>query len=245
MEHPPTAELTRPDRPCSDHWRGFFTGAVNMLPLCLSVLPWGILAGSMAVQSGLSIEQSVGMSAIVFAGAAQLVSLSLVMSGASFFTVVVSVFFITAQHFLYGLTLRSHVSRMKVHHRLPIGFLLTDELFALSSANKDTGTLTCGYLIGAGITFYLSWNLFSLLGILMASSVPDLDKYHLDFSIVATFITIVVPMIKKSSVLGGVIYSLLMATLLSWLHIGGAIVLAGITGMGVSVIIARAQRRSV
>jgi len=244
MEQPSTAAPTLPGQQHAGHWQGFFTGVVNMLPLCLSVLPWGILAGSMAVQSGLSIEQSVGMSAIVFAGAAQLVSLSLVLSGASFFTVVVSVFFITAQHFLYGLTLRSRVSKMRAHHRLPIGFLLTDELFALSSANQDKGTLTCGYLIGAGITFYLSWNLFSLLGILMASSVPDLDKYHLDFSIVATFVTIVVPMIKKSSVLGGVVYSLLMSTLLSWLHIGGAIVIAGITGMFVSVIMARAQRRS-
>ncbi|HBQ78707.1 MAG TPA: branched-chain amino acid ABC transporter permease, partial [Erwinia persicina] len=46
---------------------GFFTGVVNMLPLCLSVVPWGILAGSMAVQAGLTLPQSIGMSAILFA----------------------------------------------------------------------------------------------------------------------------------------------------------------------------------
>lgn len=245
MEQLATDELNISSKHHPSNWHGFFTGVLNMLPLCLSVLPWGILAGSMAVQSGLTIGQSIGMSAIVFAGAAQLVSLSLVMSGASFFTVAVSVFFITAQHFLYGLTLREHVAEMSARHRISIGFLLTDELFALSSANKEKKPLTPGYLIGAGVTFYLSWNLFSFLGILMASSVPNLDKYHLDFSIVATFITIVVPMIKKSSVLFGVVYSLFMSMMLSWLNIEGAIVIAGISGMFVSVMVARINRRTV
>ena len=50
----------------------FVRGAIEMLPLCVSVIPWGILAGSMAIQAGLTFWQSVGMSAIVFAGAAQL-----------------------------------------------------------------------------------------------------------------------------------------------------------------------------
>ena len=80
-----------------------------MLPLCISVIPWGILAGSMAIQAGLSFWQSIGMSAIIFAGAAQLVTLGLTMAGASLFTIVVSVFFITSQHFIYGMTLREFV----------------------------------------------------------------------------------------------------------------------------------------
>lgn len=134
---------------------------------------------------------------------------------------------------------------MSARHRISIGFLLTDELFALSSAKKEKKSLTPGYLIGAGLTFYLSWNLFSFLGVLMASSVPDLDKYHLDFSIVATFITIVVPMIKKTSVLLGVVYSLFMSMMLSWLNVEGAIVIAGVSGMFVSVMIARIHRRIV
>ena len=209
----------------------FIRGAVEMLPLCISVIPWGILAGSMAVQAGLSFWQSVGMSAIVFAGAAQLVALGLTLSGASLFTILVSVFFITSQHFIYGLTLREFVSCLKVKLRLPIGFLLTDELFALSESKNKRATLTPGYLIGAGMTFYLSWNIFSLMGILMASAVPDLDKYHLDYSIVATFITLVVPMVRNISTLVGVAVSLVLSMILSYYHFDGAIVSAGLIGM--------------
>ena len=208
-----------------------------MLPLCISVIPWGILAGSMAIQAGLSFWQSIGMSAIIFAGAAQLVTLGLTMAGASLFTIVVSVFFITSQHFIYGLTLREFVSCLKMKLRLPIGFLLTDELFALSEAKKERSELSPAYLIGAGLTFYLSWNFFSLLGILMASAVPDLGKYHLDYSIVATFITIVVPMVKKISTLVGVVVSLILSMVLSYYHFDSAIVLAGLCGMFTAVLV--------
>ncbi|MCX7132591.1 AzlC family ABC transporter permease [Aeromonas sp.] len=209
----------------------FVRGAIEMLPLCVSVIPWGILAGSMAIQAGLTFWQSVGMSAIVFAGAAQLVTLGMIMTGANLFAILLSVFFITSQHFIYGLTLREFVSHLKIKLRLPIGFLLTDELFALSETKNKRSELTPSYLIGAGLTFYLSWNVFSLMGIVMASSVPDLDKYHLDYSIVATFVTIVVPMVKKISTLIGVVVSLLLAMLLSYWQLEGAIVISGLCGM--------------
>ncbi|CDL84544.1 AzlC family ABC transporter permease [Xenorhabdus szentirmaii] len=231
-------------QPITSAWKGFWSGVYNMLPLCLSVIPWGILAGSVAVESGLTIGQSIGMSAILFAGAAQLVTLGLLASGASIFTLVISVFFITAQHFLYGLTLREYVSVLKVRYRLPIGFLLTDELFALSCAKENKNTLTPGYLIGAGLCFYICWNLFSLLGIFMASTIPDLAKYHLDFSIVATFITIVVPMIKSLSVLFGVLFSLFLSMLLSYFHVEGAVIISGISGMFFSVLVARLAKES-
>lgn len=233
---------------CDQELRGhhikyeFIQGIIHMLPLCLSVLPWGILAGSMAINSGLSIGQSMGMSAILFAGAAQLVTLGLLNTDAGTLTIVLSVFFITAQHLLYGLTLRKNIISMRLPCRLSIGFLLTDELFAL--ALNERRKPSAAYLIGAGLSFYLAWNLFSLLGIMLAKSIPDLSAYHLDFSIVATFIMIVVPMIKKLSSLLGVVFSLITSVVLSMLHIEGAVMIAGIAGMFFAVGVARLKRES-
>ncbi|SAI72773.1 branched-chain amino acid permease [Bordetella ansorpii] len=217
----------------------FLEGAVEMLPLCLAVVPWGLLAGSMAIQSGLSVWQSVGMSAIVFAGAAQLVTLGLLVSGANVQTIVISVFLITSQHFIYALSLRGFVSRLQARYRLPIGFLLTDELFALSSTKDSKRGLSVSYLLGAGLTFYVGWVAFSLAGIVMAASIPDLDRYHLDFSIIATFATIVVPMVKDKSTLSGIAVSLLLSMLLAYGHVEGGIVIAGLCGMAFSVAMAR------
>ncbi|WP_205621440.1 AzlC family ABC transporter permease [Dickeya fangzhongdai] len=215
----------------------FLSGAVAMLPLCVAVIPWGILAGSMAVQAGLTFWQAVGMSAVIFAGAAQLVTLSLLMSGSSIMTILLTVMVITAQHLIYGLTLRPTIAPLKARYRLLLGFLLTDELFALAIAAKTR--LTTAYLLGAGLTFYLCWVVCSLAGVMMANAIPHLDRYHLDFSIVATFITLVVPMVKRLPVLAGTLFSLLMSMLLAYWRIEGAIMIAGLGGMAVSVLMAR------
>ena len=70
----------------------FYKGILEMLPLSLSAIPWAILAGSMAIQAGLSIDQALGMSVIMFAGAAQLVSLGLIMAGAPVVSIFITVF---------------------------------------------------------------------------------------------------------------------------------------------------------
>ena len=217
--------------------RAFGLGALHVLPLCLAVIPWGILAGSMAVDAGLTFAQSVGMSAIIFAGAAQLVTLGLVFSGAGMLTIIVSVFFITAQHLLYGLTLRPYVAHLKWYQRITIGFLLTDELFAVSAQPKVK--LTPAYMIGAGLCFYLAWVAVSIVGIIMASQVSDLSRYHLDFSIVATLLAIVIPLIKTFSTLVGVIVSFCLSIVFNWLNIEGGVVIGGLTGMFIAVCVAK------
>ena len=78
--------------------RAFLNGVIKILPLCFAVLPWGLLAGSMAIQAGLTTMQAIAMSALVFAGAAQLMTLGLVMAGTPALTIIISVFLITTQH---------------------------------------------------------------------------------------------------------------------------------------------------
>ena len=214
----------------------FWLGALHIIPLCLAVLPWGVLAGSMAVSQGFSPLQSVGLSVFVFAGAAQLVTISMVAAGSGFIAICLTILVITAQHLLYALILREHVSSLPLKKRLPVAFLLTDELFALSVGKKS---YDFAYLMGAGLCFYLAWIAFTVLGVVLASSVPNLADYHLDFSIVATFIAIVVPMLKRLSSLVGVVISLVLSLLLNSLEVSGAVVIAGLVGMFCAVSVAR------
>nr|WP_301538019.1 AzlC family ABC transporter permease [Providencia rettgeri] len=220
--------------------KAMMNGAVHTAPLNLAVIPWGVLAGSMAVETGLDFWQSLAMSAMVFAGAAQLVTLGLLNSGAGYITIIISVFFITSQHLLYGLTLRPQVKDFTTPQRLSIGFLLTDELFAISAAKRQS--LSFPYLFGAGFSFYLVWLITSLCGIAMANIVGDLSRLHLDFSVVATLLAIVVPLTRKISTLCGVIFSLVVAIILSMYSFSSAIVIAGVGGMFVSVAVSRLLR---
>lgn len=227
---------TTTDLPASP-LKDFLTGALHMTPLNLAVVPWAILAGSMAVDSGLTFAQSVAMSAMVFAGAAQLVTLGLLNSGAGVITIIVSVFFITSQHLLYGLTLRPHVRPFSPLQRAGIGFLLTDELFAVSVAGRQR--LSFAYLFGAGLSFYLVWVLVSILSIVLAHNISDLSQLRLDFSVVATLLAIVVPLIKSKSALAGALFSFVVTIILTRAGIQGSAVIAGVSAMLLAVLLGR------
>ncbi len=51
------------------------------MPLSIAVIPWGILAGSYAIDAGLNQLQAQAMSAIFFAGSAQLVAAGMFKAG--------------------------------------------------------------------------------------------------------------------------------------------------------------------
>jgi len=183
-----------------------FKGAFDMLPLSLAVLPWGVLFGSLAVQRGFTWLESQAFSAIVFGGAVQIVAIELIADNASLFTILFSALVITSRHFLYGLTLRERIKGHSLRWRLSLGFLLTDELFALSGHRRAyKSRLRLYYALGAGGSFYLAWNIWTFIGIVAGASLPDLTELGLDFAIAATFIALVVPSIKSLSVLVTVI----------------------------------------
>lgn len=215
-------------------------GAVAILPLCLAVLPWGILAGSMAIQSGLTAAEGLGMSAIVFAGASQLVAMGMIKSGAGMLAILISTFFVTAQHFLYGLRLRECIAPLPLRWRVALAFLLTDELFALTG-DHGPARFNRWYALGAGLAFYLSWFFATLLGVVAASSVSDLDSYGLDFSIAATFIAIIVPLVRNVPVLACVVTALVLSIGLHHYQVPGALIITTVAAMLVGLLCSRGQ----
>nr|WP_239502692.1 AzlC family ABC transporter permease [Vibrio astriarenae] len=203
-----------------------------MMPLSLAVVPWGFLAGSFAIDSGLTPLEGQAMSAILFAGAAQLVAMGMIKAGASVMTMVVTIFFITSRHFLYGLSMRSHISHLPMRWRVCLGFLLTDELFALCGHHKPNH-FDPWYALGAGFSFYLIWNFATFVGIVVGAQIPDLQHYGLEFAIAATFIAIVVPNIKSWPVLLAALSGLVSSVVLSYLGIESGLVIASLIGMSV------------
>ncbi|WP_130802887.1 AzlC family ABC transporter permease [Acinetobacter ihumii] len=219
----------------------FFQGTMAIMPLSIAVIPWAILAGSMAINAGLSFAKALAMSSMVFAGAAQLVSLSLVIEGVSKLTILITIFFLTAQHFIYALTFRNNISILPLKQRLSLGFLLTDELFAISLSPDKRHP---DYMLGAGLCFYLFWVIFSIVGIVMANMIPNLSDYHLDFSIVAIFIAMVVPLIKNFKVVIAVLITCLSGFMLRFYQVEGAILISGLLGMLTAVTLEQFEKES-
>ncbi|MBT4078723.1 MAG: AzlC family ABC transporter permease [Gammaproteobacteria bacterium] len=212
--------------------QAFLKGAAIILPLSIAVIPWGILAGSLAVEAGLFDLQAQAVSAIVFAGSVQLVGMGLIKAGASLTTLLLTTLFLTSRHLLYSATMRTRISHLPVHQRLILGFLLTDELFAVCS-HQTRKQFNFWYAFGAGFSFYFIWQLASLSGIILGQSIPNLDQYGLDFAVAATFIAIVLPTIKKLSVLVTVVIALILSVVFSVLEIEGGIIYSSLIAMSI------------
>jgi len=189
-----------------------------------------LLAGSTAIDAQLTPLQSQGLSVFVFAGAAQLVAIGMIKGGASVISILLTTLLLTSQHLLYAMHLRPLVSPLPVRWRFGLGFLLTDEFFALVSP-YDQKTFSRWYALGVGLCMYLGWNLFTLLGVILGKSIPGLDQLGLEFSIAATFIALITPVVRNVPTVICVAVSLLSVVLFSHWQWESAIVLAGLAGM--------------
>ena len=107
--------------------------------------------------------------------------------------------------------------------------MLTDELFALIG-EQAPARFDRWYALGAGLTF-------TCAGFLHAArhrsrrQRRDLDGYGLDFSIAATFIAIVVPLVRSLPVLACVLTALLLSIVLHHFQTPGALVIATVAAM--------------
>jgi len=218
--------------------RAFAQGAWQILPLSLACGPWGLLVGALAIETGLSVLEGQAFSLLVFAGAAQLVALGLLKAGAGLATILLTTLLLTSQHLLYGLHMRRVLAPQPLPWRLGFGFLLTDEFFALSHAEQPA-SFDRWRALGMGLSFYLLWNLFTLTGLLLGRVLPNLGALGLDFSIAATFIALVVPLVRDRATVACVVTALGVSVWLHHLQWQGALVLGGLAGMSAGFLVRR------
>lgn len=210
---------------------------IDTLPLAIAVIPWGVLTGALAIQVGLEPLQGQLMSLLVFAGAAQLSGMSLMAGGASLGAIFGSTFVISARHLLYSVTFREHVLVTPLRWRIAIAFVLTDEMFAVSQAHTQrSGAFSPLFALASGLTFYLVWNIATLVGIIAGDQLHDLDSLGLDFAIAATFIAMTFGELRKRPVAIAVLVSGVLAVLLKPLFTDSYIIIASLLGMSTAFI---------
>ncbi|OWK45941.1 Inner membrane protein YgaZ [Pseudomonas oleovorans subsp. oleovorans] len=178
----------------------FTQGARDMLPMLLGAIPFGIIFGSLAGAAGLDVWQTLGMSALVFAGSAQFIAISLLAGGAGIAVVLLTTLVVNLRHALYSASMQPHVRHLPKRWRVPLAFGLTDEAYAVvvqRYARGDQGTYRHWYFLGAALAMYCNWQLCTLVGVLFGQAVPNIGEWGLDFAMLATFIGIVVPMLRN------------------------------------------------
>ena len=176
----------------------FKTGSLEMTPHLLSVIPFGILFGAICMELGFNPLLTYATSLIIFGGASQIVFVQLLSGGASSLVAITSVGIINSRHLLYGAVLAEYLQKLSLFKKLIISYFITDQGFAVSNIylkkNKHR-EFNYYHLIGAGTTLWISWQISTIMGIILGSFVPN--ELGLKFAIPLTFIAIIVQDLKK------------------------------------------------
>lgn len=226
----------------------FWHGCRDILPLIVGAIPFGIIFGTLSIGAGLSTWQTIGMSALVFAGSAQFIAITLITGGVGAAVVLLTTFVVNLRHALYSAALQPFVRHLSSRWRVPLAFWLTDEAFAVIQhryASDDASPHKHWFFLGAALTMYLSWQLATLAGIAFGQAVPNVASWGLDFAMIATFVGIAVPMMRTRPRVASALVAAAVA-LLTWeLPYKLGLIAAALAGIVVGVWLEqRAERRA-
>jgi len=231
-----TIDLTQTQTRSSEFWRGVKT----TFPLVVGAIPFGIIFGALAVNSGISVAATVAMSAFVFAGSSQFVAAGLVASGAGAFIIVLTTLVVNLRHSLYGVTLAPHMKHLSQRWLVPLAFWLTDESFLVVAERfrqPDNSPYKHWFFLGSAIFMYLNWQLCTWIGIVAGQTLPNPASWGLDFALAVTFIGMLAPGLRSRPVIACTLAAGATALLLAGLPNKLGLVAATLVGVAAGMLV--------
>jgi len=186
----------------TDAWRG----VRDVSPLLLGVAPFGLVAGIAAVSAGFDLSQAVGMSVIVFAGAAQLAAMDLLGKDAQLPVVVATAVVINLRMLMYSASIAPYFRELAGAWKAGLAYLLTDQAYALSIATyrEDEAIDRRAYYLGAALSLWLVWQVTTVAGVVLGTGVPD--RWGLEFAVPLVFLALLVPAMRdRPSTVAGLV----------------------------------------
>jgi len=170
-------------------------GARAISPFLLGVVPFGLVYGVTAIDRGLDPALVAAMSAIVFAGAAQLAAVDLIAKGSPALVVVTTILVVNLRYPMYAASIAPHFRAFSARSRAICAYLMTDQAYAVALTEyreREPGAdRRLWYYVGGALTLWIAWQLATLTGILVGARVPP--GLSLEFAIPLTFLALLVP----------------------------------------------------
>lgn len=200
------------------------------MPVCVGYFSVSFGFGAMAVAQGLSVWNTVLISATNLTSAGQFAGLTVIAAGAALLEMILTQLVINSRYALMSLALGQRLGpEVGVGKRLIAAFFNTDEVFALAMARQK---LSVSFLVGAGTVAALGWTGGTALGALAGSVLPLSVRMALGVMLYGMFIAIVVPQAREEKpMLLSMLLALVFSCLFAWVP-----VLSGVSA-GITVVI--------
>ncbi len=160
------------------------------IPLFIPAVPFGLVLGVAITDSAMPTAVAWSTNLFIFAGAAQLATVSLAAT-ATWLTLVATAAVINLRHVMYSAALSPRFNDQPRWFRWIGPFFLIDQLFALTMVRTElSGATWRRFYMSAGIFYFLSWITVVTLGLVAGSAIPV--EWRLDVAPAIMFAGLVV-----------------------------------------------------
>lgn len=207
-------------------------GLADGVPIALGYFSVSFGLGIICARSGLSALTAVIISATNLTSAGQAAGVAIIAAGGSYIEMALTQLIINLRYGLMTLSLSQKLdSTFNTPRRLLVSFGITDEIFAMASAQK--GRITAKYMYGLISISAFCWCLGTFLGAAAGQVLPSSLSNAMGIVLYAMFLAIIIPPAKKSRsvlivVITAALCSLLFKYLLTFISGGFAIIISAV-----------------
>lgn len=222
--------------------RDFREGFVEMLPVAISLLPFGAVCGVGAAAAGAGWLGSLGLSALVFSGSAQIVATQLLVANAPLAVIVLTAAILGLRLLMYSAAMAPLVRPLSRRWQRAIAFALSDQLFAAAVtrfARDDDRLGAARHFAGCGACLWITWQAACMAGFLAGNVIPA--AWSLDFAVPLCFLALVAPLFRDAPAVLAAVAAGIAVLALAHLPMKLDLIAAGLIGiaMGTAADLAR------
>lgn len=176
--------------------KNFFKGMYHGIPIALGYLSVSFGFGIKAVQSGLSILAASVISATNLTSAGQVAGVDVIAAGGAVIEMILVQLTINIRYSLMALSLSQRLDKSFTSpHRFAAAYGITDEIFAVCSAQKEP--LTPAYMYGMIFVAFLGWVTGTAVGAAAGQLLPVAVSSAMGIVLYGMFLAIIVPPARK------------------------------------------------
>jgi len=223
-------------QPAAFTWSGVRAGVAAAGAMAANSLVYGIIFGALAAQAGFDLVVAAAMSAIVYAGGAQVASLQIWANPLPLVAVWATTFAVNARYILQSASLRPWLQGSKPGRTYASLFTLSDAGWALALRRWQSEPADGGFLFGTGAAQYLPWVAGTAAGHVVGNRIGSPETFGLDVAFAAFFAAMAAGMWRKKSDIGPIVVGAVAALLAErWIAGHWSLLIGGLAGSLVGV----------
>jgi len=186
-------------------WSGVRAGIAAAGPMVAGSAVYGIIFGALAAQAGFDLAVAAAMSAIVYAGGAQVASLQIWANPIPLLAVWATTFAVNWRYILQSASLRPWLAGAKPLRTYASLFTLSDAGWVLALRRWQSERADGGFLLGTGVAQYFPWVVGTAAGHVLGNRIGSPETFGLDFIFPAFFAAMAAGMWRKLGDIGPIL----------------------------------------